>query len=38
VDAISKEQERLNKAFVMSVLGEDVDLNDLTGVRIVTEL
>jgi len=38
VDGISEEQERLNRAFVLSVLGEEVDLKDLTAVRIVTEL
>jgi len=38
VKAISEERDRLNKEFVTSILGEDVDLNDLTGVRIVTEL
>ncbi len=38
IDGISEEQERLNRAFVLSVLGEDADLKDLTSVRIVTEL
>jgi hypothetical protein len=38
VDGISEEQERLNRAFVQSVLGEDAELKDLTAVRIVTEL
>jgi hypothetical protein len=38
VDGISEEQERLNRAFVQSVLGEDAELKDLTSVRIVTEL
>jgi hypothetical protein len=38
VDAISEEQDRLNRAFVESVLGENADLKDLSAVRIVTEL
>lgn len=37
-DAIFEEQERLNRTFVQSVLGDDLDLKDLTAVRIVTEL
>lgn len=37
-EPISEEQERLNRAFVESVLGEEADLKDLTAVRIVTEL
>lgn len=37
-EAISDEQDRLNRAFVMSVLGDDVDLEELVDVRIVTEL
>ena len=38
VDAISEEQDRLNRAFVQAILGEDADLKDLSAVRIVTEL
>jgi len=37
-DAITEEQDRINRDFVAYVLGEDVELEGLTAVRIVTEL
>lgn len=37
-DAIFEEQDRINRAFVTCVLGEDAELEGLTAVRIVTEL
>ena len=36
--AISEEQDRINRAFVTYVLGEDAELEGLAAVRIVTEL